>query len=351
MIHVQKLNIKLGPFEIKNVNLEINKGEFLVILGPTAAGKSVVIESIAGLVPIRSGKIVINGKDVTHLKPEKRNISICYQDYNLFPHMKVRDNISYGLRFKKDKHHAKYSKNFKILIKLLELEGILDRLPLNLSGGEQQRVSLGRGLIGNPDVLLLDEPLSSLDPNIKETIQEGLKNIHQTMHTTIIMVTHDFTEANYLADKVALMHNGQIIQQGTIEDIFQKPKSIFTAQFTGLKNIFWIDIDEELKSFGLEQPAYIGIRPENIYIRNQPLNTYYQYYGKIESFRNNGIYMEIKLNAVGTRRNYISYLTLNRFFELKLEKNMPIYFGFNKKDLHVIEIESTQPDIHLPNDK
>ena len=213
MIHVQKLNIKLGPFEIKNVNLEIKKGEFLVILGPTAAGKSVIIESIAGLIPIHSGKIFINDKDVTYLKPEKRNISICYQDYNLFPHMKVRDNICYGLRFKKDKHHAKYSKNFKILIKLLELEGILDRLPLNLSGGEQQRVSLARGLIGNPDVLLLDEPLSSLDPNIKGTIQEKLKNIHQTMHTTIIMVTHDFVEANYLADKVALLHHGQIRQR------------------------------------------------------------------------------------------------------------------------------------------
>ena len=336
MIRVQNLNIKLGIFEIKNVNLQISKGEFLVILGPSAAGKSVILESIAGLVPIRSGKIVINEKDVTCLKPEKRNISICYQDYNLFPHMKVRDNIRYGLKFKKDKHNEKYNKNFKTLIKLLELDGILDRLPLNLSGGEQQRVSLARGLIGNPDVLLLDEPLSSLDPNIKETIQEELKNIHQTMHTTIIMVTHDFTEANYLADKVTLVHDGQIIQQGTIEDIFQRPKSIFAAQFTGVKNIFWVSKDKELKSFGLRQPIYIGIRPENIYIRHQLLNTYYQYQGKINSLKNNGIYMEIKLSTASTKRNYISYLTLNRFFELKLKKEMPINFGFNKKDLIVI---------------
>ncbi|MEA3454311.1 MAG: ABC transporter ATP-binding protein, partial [Candidatus Caldatribacteriota bacterium] len=201
MIHVHNLDIKLGIFEIKNVNLRIAKGEFLVLLGPSAAGKSVILESIAGLIPISKGKIVVNNRDVTYLKPEKRNISICYQDYNLFPHLSVRDNICYGLRFKKDKHCVKYSKNFKTLIKLLELEEILGRLPLNLSGGEQQRVSLARGLIGNPDVLLLDEPLSSLDPNIKWTIQEELKTIHQTMHTTIIMVTHDFTEANYLADK------------------------------------------------------------------------------------------------------------------------------------------------------
>ena len=336
MIRVHNLNIKLGMFKIKNANLQIAKGEFLVILGPSAAGKSVILESIAGLIPIQKGKILVNGKDVTNLKPEKRNISICYQDYNLFPHMKVRDNIRYGLRFKKDKHYQKYNKNFKTLIKLLELDEILDRLPLNLSGGEQQRVSLARGLIGNPDVLLLDEPLSSLDPNIKGTIQEELKNIHQTMHTTIIMVTHDFTEANYLADKVTLVHNGQIIQQGTIEDIFQRPKSIFAAQFTGVKNVFWISKDKELKSFRLKQPGYIGIRPENIYIRHQPLNTYYQYQGKINSLKNNGIYMEIELSTAGTKRNYISYLTLNRFFELKLKKEMPINFGFNKKDLIVI---------------
>jgi len=336
MIRVHDLHIKLGIFEIKNVNLQIAKGEFLVLLGPSAAGKSVILESIAGLVPIQKGKILVNNKDVTNLKPEKRNISICYQDYNLFPHMKVRDNIRYGLKFKKDKYHKKYEKNFKTLIKLLELDEILDRLPLNLSGGEQQRVSLARGLITNPDVLLLDEPLSSLDPNIKETIQEELKNIHQTMQTTIIMVTHDFTEANYLADKVALVHDGQIVQQGTIEDIFQRPKSIFAAQFTGTKNIFWANKEKELKSFGLKQPVYIGIRPENIYIRHQPLKTHYQYLGKINNLKNNGIYMEIELSAASTKRNYISYLTLNRFFELKLKKEMPIRFGFNKKDLMVI---------------
>lgn len=336
MIRIHNLNIKLGMFEIKNVNLQIAKGEFLVILGPSAAGKSVILESIAGLVPIQKGKIVVNGRDITHLKPEKRNISICYQDYNLFPHMKVRDNIRYGLRFKENKYNKKYNKNFKTLINLLELESILDRLPLNLSGGEQQRVSLARGLIGNPDVLLLDEPISSLDPNIKETIQEELKNIHQTMHTTIIMVTHDFTEANYLADKVTLVHQGRVVQQGSIEDIFQRPKSIFAAQFTGVKNLFWVSNDKELESYEIEKPVTIGIRPENIYIRHHSLKTHYQYEGNIKSFKNNGLYMEIELSAKDTKRNYISYLTLNRFFELKLKKGMPINFGFNKKDLITI---------------
>ncbi len=206
MIKIKNLNISLGNFQIKNVELKVKKGEFLVLLGPTAAGKSVILEAIAGLVPIKSGKILVNNRDITQLKPEHRNVSICYQDYNLFPHMNVRNNICYGLRFKKGRNNSQYHKNFKALVDLLKLEDILDRLPLNLSGGEQQRVSLARGLIGSPDVLLLDEPLSALDPNIKTSIQEELKNIHQTLHTTIIMVTHDFIEANYLAERVAIIH-------------------------------------------------------------------------------------------------------------------------------------------------
>jgi ABC-type sugar transport system ATPase subunit len=336
MIHVKNLNITLGTFRIKNVNLKIKKGEFLVLLGPTAAGKSVIIEAIAGLVPIQSGQIIVNNRDVTKLRPEERNITICYQDYNLFPHMNVQNNITYGLRFKKDKHNPQYRKNFKELVKLLKIESILERMPLNLSGGEQQRVSLARGLIGNPDVLLLDEPLSALDPNIKATIQEELKNIHRTLHTTIIMVTHDFIEANYLAQSVAIVHDGKIIQQGKPEEIFQSPSSVFAAQFIGVKNIFRIEDPAELEFFGLTKPGYIGIRPENVYISLKPIKTDYHFQAEIGDIRNNQIYMEIL--CCNTRRDYSAYLTINRFFELGLTKGMTVYFGFNKKSLiHIHE--------------
>jgi len=328
MIHVKDLNIKLGIFRIKNVSLKVKKGEFLVLLGPTAAGKSVILEAIAGLVPIQSGKIMVNNRDITFLKPEHRNISICYQDYNLFPHMNVQDNIRYGLRFKKDRNNPKYEKNFKELVKLLKLGSILERLPLNLSGGEQQRVSLARGLIGNPDVLLLDEPLSALDPNIKTTIQEELKNIHETLHTTIIMVTHDFVEANYLAEKVAIINEGEIIEQGSSEEVFQKPTSIFAAQFMGIKNIFWIEEPDELSFFGLQEPSYIGIRPENIYVSQGPLSTDYHFKGTIGDIQNNQIFMEVK--CCNAKREYSTYLTTNRFLELRLKKGQPIYFGFDK---------------------
>ncbi|MDY0382908.1 MAG: ATP-binding cassette domain-containing protein [Atribacterota bacterium] len=331
MIFVKDLNIKLGIFQIKNLQLKVKKGEFLVLLGPTAAGKSVVLEAIAGLVPIQSGKIMVNNRDITHLKPEHRNISICYQDYNLFPHMNVQDNIRYGLRFKKDRNNPKYEKNFKELVKLLKIGDILKRLPLNLSGGEQQRVSLARGLIGNPDVLLLDEPLSALDPNIKTTIQEELKNIHQTLHTTIIMVTHDFVEANYLAERVAIINEGEIVEQGYSEEIFQKPGSIFAARFMGIKNIFWIEIPEELSYFGLEKPSYIGIRAENIYISQENISTDYHFQGTIGDIQNNQIFMEVK--CCNSKRNYSAYLTVNYFFKLKLKKGQPVHFGFNKENL------------------
>jgi len=311
MIQIKNLNIKLGNFRIKNVELKVKKGEFLILLGPTAAGKSVIIEAIAGLVPIQSGRIIVNNHDITELKPEHRNISICYQDYNLFPHMNVRNNICYGLRFKKDRNNTRYQKKFKALVDLLKLGDILERLPINLSGGEQQRVSLARGLIGNPDVLLLDEPLSALDPNIKATIQEELKNIHQALHTTIIMVTHDFIEANFLGDRIAIVHEGEIIQQGYLEEIFQKPNSIFAAQFIGVKNIFWTENPEDLSFFGLKEPAYIGIRPENIYVSQQPIAADYHFQGKIGNVQNNQIYMEVE--CCNNKRNYHSYLTIKRY--------------------------------------
>jgi ABC-type sugar transport system ATPase subunit len=335
MIQIKNLNIKLGNFRIKNVELKVKKGEFLILLGPTAAGKSVIIEAIAGLVPIQSGRIIVNNHDITELKPEHRNISICYQDYNLFPHMNVRNNICYGLRFKKDRNNTRYQKKFKALVDLLKLGDILERLPINLSGGEQQRVSLARGLIGNPDVLLLDEPLSALDPNIKATIQEELKNIHQALHTTIIMVTHDFIEANFLGDRIAIVHEGEIIQQGYLEEIFQKPNSIFAAQFIGVKNIFWTENPEDLSFFGLKEPAYIGIRPENIYVSQQPIAADYHFQGKIGNVQNNQIYMEVE--CCNNKRNYHSYLTINHFFELGLKKDMPIHFGFNKEHLIYIK--------------
>jgi len=149
------------------------------------------------------------------------------------------------------------------------------------------------------------------------------------------MVTHDFIEANYLAERVAIIHEGEIIQQGYLEDIFQKPKSVFAARFIGVKNIFWIENPQELSLFGLQKPAYIGIRPENIYVSQHPIHADYYFQGEIGDIQNNQIYMEVK--CCNSRRGYRAYLTINRFLELGIKKGLPVHFGFNKENLICIK--------------
>lgn len=333
MILIEILCAKLGDFTLNNVNLNIKKGEFFAILGPTGSGKSVILEAIAGLKPIKSGNIIVDNRDITNLKPEERSISICYQDYCLFPHMTVRENIKYGLRFRKDKKDPKYDKNFNMLVELLKIENLLDRYPLNLSGGEKQRISLARALIVDPDVLLLDEPLSALDPNIKGRIQNELKKIHDRLKITSIMVTHNFQEAHFLADSIGIINNGNIIQQGTVEEIFQRPKSRFVADFVGMKTIFKLD-RESSKEFGIDYPCYIGIRPERIKVLKEPIGSDFSFKGTITSIIDTGVYVEIKIEF--NKRVYKAYLTMNYINSLNIKLGEKVYFGFDKEDLNII---------------
>ena len=192
----------------------MNDGEFFIVVGPTGAGKSVIIETIAGMLRPDEGRILINGKDVTDAKPEKRNISICYQDYVLFPHMTVRDNINYGLKYKKNLEPEFFDR----LINILDIENLLERYPENLSGGEKQRVSLARALIVKPEVFLLNEPLAALDVHIKDRLMRDLKNLHDEFKMTTIMITHSFQEAFFLGDRGCVIHEGRVLQTGTMKE-------------------------------------------------------------------------------------------------------------------------------------
>lgn len=232
MIEIRNLHVKLSGFALDNINLTVNKSDFFALLGPTGAGKTVLLEAIAGLKKVTGGEIFIKGKNVTNWKPENRNISIVYQDYALFPNMKVKENITYGLKFKK--HLNKSAKdNFNMLVEMLGISHLTDRYPQNLSGGEQQRVALARALIVEPDILLLDEPFSALDVNTKELIQSEIKKIHDTLRTTTIMVTHNFSEVFSLADKVAIINQGSVQQIGRTEEVFRNPQSKFVANLLG----------------------------------------------------------------------------------------------------------------------
>lgn len=340
MIELKDLSLQLGNFCLKEINLSIDTGEFFVLLGPTGTGKTVLLESIAGLKPLSRGNIIINGKDISKHKPEERNISICYQDLALFPHMRVKDNIKYGLKFKKDRQASRLQMNFETLVELLKIEHILDRYPIYLSGGEKQRVALARALIVDPDILLLDEPLSALDAGMKESIESELKNLHKELEITTIMVTHDFREAYYLASSIGIIKDGAIMQTGSKQEVFDQPASLFVAEFVGMKNLIELSglradensnsiMDKMTDNRQVRNPEYLGVRPESIIVANEKVKKEYSFKGIIGDIRNNGIFMQIDIRS--RELVFISYLTTNRFLELNLYEGKEVFFGFDSR--------------------
>lgn len=222
---------------VNNVSLEIENGEFLTLLGPSGCGKTTILRSIAGLENVTSGNVYLEGNNITNLNPTKRDISIMFQDYALFPHMTIIENVSYGLRMngiskiKREKQAAEW-------LKTMQLSDTQNRFPSELSGGQRQRVALARALITNPKILLLDEPLSALDANLRIRLREELRKIHKQVGTTFICVTHDQEEAMALSDRIAILKEGQIEQIGTPNELYDKPASKFVANFFG-KCVLW----------------------------------------------------------------------------------------------------------------
>jgi molybdate/tungstate transport system ATP-binding protein len=235
MIRIENLCVRLPDFSLEDINLHAAAGEFFVLLGPTGAGKTLLLESLAGLLPVSSGRIYLDGREVTESAPEKRGIGIVYQDSALFPHLTVRQNITFGLRYRKT-NPIRSQKKFDFLIDVLRLDHLLQRTVAHLSGGEKQRVALARALVVEPALLLLDEPLSALDPNFREEIRDILKDLHFNTGVTVLMVTHDFAEARYLGQRIAVINQGRIEQIGSPEEIFRRPTTPFTARFVSMHN-------------------------------------------------------------------------------------------------------------------
>ena len=232
MIHIKNLSIRLPGFAIEKVSLTIEEGEFFILLGPTGAGKSLIIEALAGLIPIASGSLHLHGDEITHLPPEKRHLSIVYQDGALFPHLTVEANIAFGLRYMQKKG-ADPKKQVHHLMDRLGITHLRHRKPTTLSGGEKQRTALARALAIEPKILLLDEPLSALDPITRSEMVSLLKELHQERSMTCLMVTHDFSEAQLLGQSMAVIHDGRIEQSGPIHTLFHHPATPFVAQFLG----------------------------------------------------------------------------------------------------------------------
>lgn len=221
---------------VNDVSLQVKQGEFLTLLGPSGCGKTTTLRIVAGLESPTKGQVLIRNRDVTHLPPYRRDASLMFQNYALFPHKNVFDNIAFGLKYRKVPDTER-RKQVKEALELVHLPGIEERYPRQLSGGQQQRVALARALVVNPAVLLLDEPLSNLDLKLREQMRVELKQIQEQVGITFIFVTHDQEEALTLSDTTAVMEAGNIIQIGSPREIYEHPQTEFVARFIGQSNI------------------------------------------------------------------------------------------------------------------
>ncbi|MGA7397439.1 MAG: ABC transporter ATP-binding protein [Solirubrobacterales bacterium] len=243
MIQLQNLTkIFGGATAVNGINLEIENGEFFSMLGPSGCGKTTTLRMIAGFEEATSGRILLANEDVTWDSPRKRKVNMVFQDYALFPHMTVRENVEFGLKIKKVKANEAKPRIAE-MVAAVQLEGFEDRLPAQLSGGQRQRVALARALVNEPAALLLDEPLGALDMKLRKEMQLELKSIQQRTGTTFVYVTHDQEEALTMSDRVAVMNGGNVEQVAEPRQLYEEPRTSFVAGFIGTSNLLTMPID------------------------------------------------------------------------------------------------------------
>jgi ABC-type Fe3+/spermidine/putrescine transport system ATPase subunit len=236
-LRLSKVSMSFGPVSVlKDLDIEVYEGEFLTLLGPSGCGKTTTLNLIAGFFPPYAGTIEIGGEDVTTMPAYRRNTAMVFQNYALFPHLNVAGNVSFGLRMRGSVGKAEMLKRVAAALDLVKMGGMQARYPHELSGGQQQRVALARALVVEPALLLLDEPLSNLDKNLREGMQIELHNLQRTINVTTILVTHDQEEAFVVSDRVAVMHEGRLEQLGTPTEIYRTPRTQAVANFIGRMN-------------------------------------------------------------------------------------------------------------------
>jgi ABC-type sugar transport system ATPase subunit len=237
MIRLDHVSRRWPEFSIRDVTLEVKEGQYLVIAGPTGAGKTLLLELLLGIHNPDKGRIFVCGEDVTFLPPEKRGIGMVYQDYLLFPHLNVEQNLAFGLRYQKGTPEWARQK-VQETAHLLGIDHLMHRYQYTLSGGEKQRVAIGRALVTEPRVLLLDEPLSALDRSTARRLRTELKSLHRSKKLTILHVTHDLSEARQMGDSIALINDGELDFLGTVADLLRRPPTLFAANFVGAVNVY-----------------------------------------------------------------------------------------------------------------
>lgn len=265
-IEFRNINKYYGENQVlKNVNLKIEKGQFVTLLGPSGCGKSTLLRCLSGLEEISSGQIFMDGQDITQLEPKDRNIGMVFQQYSLFPNMTVEENIGFGLKMKK-RPREEIREKVKEIIDMVELTGKEKEYPDSLSGGQQQRVALARSIVQQPKVLLLDEPLSAIDAKLRKSLQNSIREVHKRFGLTSIFVTHDQDEAMVMSDTIHLFHEGRIEQSSNPIEMYTAPVSRFAATFIGNYNILSEKEFSILTGERVYAPDGIAIRPETLQI-------------------------------------------------------------------------------------
>ena len=354
MLRLDRVSRQWGEFAHRTVSFEVAEGEFFVLLGPSGAGKSLLLELIAGFARPDHGRIFVKGRDVTDIAPERRNIGLVYQDLMLFPHMNVRQNIAYGPRAR-GLDSAIIEKRVAALAEMLHIGEYLDRPATSLSAGQRQRAALARALATEPDVLLLDEPFSSLDPPLKMSLWKELTALHRRTGVTILHVTHDRSEAIALGDRVGVMRGGRIEQVGDAAGVFDRPESSFVAEFTGGTNIYAgaASANGELVEFSsgalrlvstseVSGPCRALVRPENIIIARQATSTSARnrLRGVVEKVERSGGLYEVTVRAEG--KPVTAVVTPRSVEELEIAPGTALYLYFKAGAVHLFADEGAE---------
>lgn len=340
---------------IRNLNLDIAQGEFVTLLGPSGSGKTTCLMMLAGFESVTEGEILIKGKPINNIPPNKRNLGMVFQDYALFPHMTVSENLSFPLEIRK-KSSTEIAAAIDKALARVSLQGYENRRISQLSGGQKQRVAVSRALIFNPEIVLMDEPLGALDKTLREELQIELKHLHESLGSTFIYVTHDQSEALTMSNRIAVFNDGKIQQYATPQDLWEKPQNSFVASFIGENNQLPATVESvkngkcivRLTKNGTRvnatavavakagEPTLLSIRPECILVdaaQNTPALSRVQ--GQVKEIIYMGDHQRIRLDVEGNDKFIIKIS--NKAIQRQFKVDESIYLGWNAADCHALD--------------
>lgn len=334
---------------VDDISLDVRDGELLVLVGPSGSGKSTVLRAIAGLEPVTEGRVRIDGQDVTDLEPRDRNVAMVFQNFALYPTMTVRENMSFGLKMSANLTKTEREEKVDAVADLLDITELLDNKPDQLSGGEKQRVALGRAIVRDPDVFLLDEPLSNLDAKLRDSMRTEVQRIQSELGVTMVYVTHNQTEAMTMGDRIAVLREGRLQQVGTPLDCFYEPANMFVAGFIGRPEMNFIPIatgrgvgvDYDLSAaLPADEPGgslVIGARPEVLRVGSDPADEH-AFPATVEVVEPLGTqtYVYFTFDAAGTDGTFVA----NVEGYADLDEGESLHVSIPPEEIHVFDVET-----------